>query len=351
MEARSILMVRLDNLGDVLLMTPAIHAVRETLPAARITLLASPVGAQVADLNPDLDDVIVYQAPWMDPWQRLPLDPDREMELISRLRDERFDAAIIFSSYRQSPLPAAYLCYLAGIPHRVAATTDGPGSLLTTRSRPPEGIVHEVERGLDLVGSVGMRTAETDLVLRPTEEARDEARLLVARYPRPAVVLHPGCSMPARTYPPDRFARVADGLIDRLGVTVFLTGVASERSLTGHIRARMRHQPVNLAGEISFATFCALIEAADVTVTNNTGPMHISAAVKTPVVNLFALTNYPEQWGPWHVPHRQLYRDVPCRICYERACPYSHDCLDVAPEEVVETVQSLLGETAMGGAA
>src|SRR5207253_7504030 len=89
--------------------------------------------------------------------------------------------------------------------------------------------------------------------------------------------------------------------------------------------------------------FCALVEAADLVITNNTGPMHVSAAVKTPVVALFALTNPPEQWGPWHVPHRQIYHDVPCRICYSRVCPYQHECLRlVSPQTVVEAAAELL---------
>jgi hypothetical protein len=97
------------------------------------------------------------------------------------------------------------------------------------------------------------------------------------------------------------------------------------------------------AGKLPFPEFCALIEAADLTITNNTGPMHISAALKTPVVALFALTNPPEQWGPWHVAHRQLYHDVSCRICYSRICPYGHECLRlVSPEMVVSAAGELI---------
>jgi ADP-heptose:LPS heptosyltransferase len=114
LAAKRILAIRLDNLGDVLVTTPAIRAIRQSVPDASITLLASGVGAQVGALNPDIDDVIVYPAPWMDPWRELPLDPDREQRMIALLRERHFDAAVIFSSFRQSPLPAAYLCYLAG---------------------------------------------------------------------------------------------------------------------------------------------------------------------------------------------------------------------------------------------
>jgi len=104
---RRILAVRLDNLGDVLVTTPAMHAIKESLPGAELTLLASPVGAQAGRLNPDIDHVMVYQAPWMDPWQQLPQDPAREQRIISDLEGRQFDGAIIFTSFRQSSLPAS----------------------------------------------------------------------------------------------------------------------------------------------------------------------------------------------------------------------------------------------------
>lgn len=358
LATRNVLLIRLDNLGDVLVTTPAFHAVHDSLPQARLTLLCSPVGAQVGRLNPDIDDVIVYEAPWMDPWQRLPLDSAREQAMISRIRDGRFDAAIIFTSFRQSALPAAYLCYLAGIPLRAAASIDGPGSLLTTRHKHPERMMHEVERGLDLVGALGMETDDRHLVLSVPDDARSEARRVIAETApvgSPVVVLHPGCSMPARTYPWEMYVDVADLLVDRLGATVVLTGAESERDLNERIRSRMRQEAVSLAGAATFPVLCALIEGADITITNNTGPMHIAAAVGTPVVALFALTNPPEQWGPWMVPHRQLYRDVPCRMCYSRICPFEHECLRlVTPDSVVDAAAELLVSTVdapvMGGA-
>jgi ADP-heptose:LPS heptosyltransferase len=358
-EARRVLAIRLDNLGDVLVTTPAIHAIKESLPGAELTLLASPVGAQAGRLNPDVDDVIVYQAPWMDPWHRLPRDPGREQQMIATIRQRGFDAAIIFTSFRQSPLPAAYLCYLADIPLRAAASIDGPGSLLTTRHKHPERMMHEVERGLDLVGALGMGTSARDLVLAVPEEAGAAVADLLRGYDvapareyrrRPLVVLHPGCSMPARTYPWEMFAAVVDLLVERLGATVALSGVEDERALVAqlreHVRPENRPATIPLAGALPFPQFCALIEAADLTVTNNTGPMHVSAALKTPVVALFALTNPPEQWGPWHVPHRQLFHDVSCRICYSRVCPYGHECLRlVTPETVLDAAAELLAES------
>jgi ADP-heptose:LPS heptosyltransferase len=348
--ARRILAVRLDNLGDVLVTTPAIHAIKRSLPDASITLLASPVGAQAGKLNPDIDEVVVYEAPWMDPWSRLPQDPEREQRMIAEIASRRFDGAVIFTSFRQSALPSAYLCYLAGIPLRLAASIDGPGSLLTTRHRHPERMMHEVERGLDLVGAIGFSTDEEDLVLAPPASTRQTASRLLegvrGRRTGPVVVVHPGCSMPARTYPWEMYVDVCDLLVERLDAVVLLTGTNGERELVAGVRERMRNEAVDLSGSLPFDVFCALIEAADLTVTNNTGPMHVSAAVKTPVVALFALTNPPEQWGPWRAPYRQLYHEVPCRLCYSRICPYAQECLTlVTPDMVVASARDLLVET------
>ena len=167
LSVKKVLAIRLDNLGDVLVTTPALHAIKTSLPGVELTLLASAVGAQVARLNPDIDDVIIYEAPWMDPWHKLPQDSQREQQMIAAIRERQFDGAIIFTSYHQSPLPAAYLCYLADIPLRVAASIDGPGSLLTTRHKHPERMMHEVERGLDLVGAIGLTTGDLDLDGKP----------------------------------------------------------------------------------------------------------------------------------------------------------------------------------------
>jgi lipopolysaccharide heptosyltransferase II len=356
-SGRQILAVRLDYLGDVLVTTPALHAIKASLPAAKLTLLTSPVGAQVARLNPDVDDVIVYEAPWMDPWHKLPQNSQREQQMIAKIRERHFDGAIIFTSYHQSSLPAAYLCYLADIPLRVAASIDGPGSLLTTRHKHPECMMHEVERGLDLVGAIGLATNNLDLILKVSDRARGNIFDLLSAHGidpcHPLVVVHPGCSMPARTYPWEMYARVIDLLIEHLGARVVVTGSDEEcelvEQLLGFVQEDNHRATLALAGKLSFPELCALIETADLTITNNTGPMHISAAVKTPVVVLFALTNPPEQWGPWRVPHRQLYHDVSCRICYNRICPYGHECLRlVTPEMVVDAASELLSETLPG---
>lgn len=349
-QARRILLVRLDSLGDVILMTPAFRAIKAGQPAASLTLLTSPVGAQIAGLDPDLDAVLTYASPLTDPWLEAPHDPARELRLVDTLRAGEFDGAIIFTSYRQSPLPAALLCYLAGIPLRLGATDDGAGSLLTTRHHWPQGLYHEVERGLNLVAAVGFRSPDSapDLVLRVPAAARRRVRERLAaaglQPSRPLIVVHPGCSMPARTYSWQRFAAVADLLVERLGAQVVLTGTAAEKPLVRRILAHARKPAWDWSGDGGLAELAGLIEIADLLISSNTGPAHVAAAVKTPVVVLFAWTNPPEQWRPWRVQQRLLNRPVPCRLCYQRICPREHECLDVSPVQVVEAAAALLAQ-------
>lgn len=350
-SVRRVLAVRLDNLGDVLLATPAFRAIKDSLPDAMLSLLASPVGASVGRLTPDIDDIIVYQAPWVDPWMKIPHDSQREQRMIALLKERRFDGAIIFTSYRQSALPAAYLCYLADIPLRVAGSIDGSGSMLTTRHKYPEQMMHEVERGLNLVGALGLTTEHSDLVLQIPVDAEVYVQEVlenigVSRH-HPLIVLHPGATMPSRMYPWDQYVTIADLLVAKLGAILLLTGVDEERELVGrihrHMRPDTRDAAHNLAGMLPFPAYCALVENADLIVTNHTGPMHIAAAIKTPAVILFAETHSPAQWGPWKSPHRLLSHEVPCRLCYSRICPYGHECLRlVAPSTVLDAVADLI---------
>ena len=166
-DAERILCVRLDALGDVLMTTPALRALKETRLGRRITLLTSPAGAEAAELIPSVDEVIVYAAPWMKATSPR-ADSRADHALIRRLHDARFDAAAIFTVYSQNPLPAAMLCTLAGIPLRLAHCRENPYQLLTHWVPDPEPehlLRHEVRRQLDLVRSVGYQIPDERMAL------------------------------------------------------------------------------------------------------------------------------------------------------------------------------------------
>src|SRR5919204_6855927 len=147
-DAENLLAVRMDNAGDVVMLGPALRAVKETSPRARLTLLASPAGALAAPLLPWVDDVIVWRAVWQDVGGRVPFAPAREQELIALLAARAFDGALIFTSFSQTPHVPGYVGYLAGIPLRAGDSREFGGGTLTTELRGTPDEVHQVERNL-----------------------------------------------------------------------------------------------------------------------------------------------------------------------------------------------------------
>jgi lipopolysaccharide heptosyltransferase II len=347
-QVENLLCIRLDTIGDVLMTTPAIRALKETHPNRRITLLTSSAGTATASLVPELDEVIVYDAPWLKATSsRIDSRPEYEMAL--RLRHLQFDAAVIFTVYSQSPLPSAFLCYLADIPLRLAHCHENPYQLLTHWVKDPEPekfVRHEVRRQLDLVATVGCLGVDERMSMRVPQPAscrvQDILQKLGIDQERPWVIIHPGATAPSRRYPPEGFASVARRLVLDMGIQVIFTGTEPERELVKGIQTAMSAPSHSLVGCLNLGEMAAIVAIAPVLIANNTGPVHIAAAVGTPVVDLYALTN--PQHTPWGVPHRVLFHDVPCKYCYKSICPEGHHhCLRlVTPESIVGAVCELL---------
>lgn len=347
--ARRILAIRLDNMGDVLMTTPALRALRGTQPDRHITLLTSRSGAAVAPFLPEVDEVIVHNAAG---W--LPSSADSaqaDLDTIATLRDGQFDAAVIFTVYSQNPLPAAMMCWLAGIPLRLAHCRENPYHLLTDWVRDPEPhelIRHEARRQLDLVAAVGCTARDERLSFQVPAADRTQAMSILRNAgidpTRPWIVIHPGATAASRRYPVEHFASVTETLLQAGEPQLVFTGDASEAALIDDIRSRLSQPVPSVAGELSLGELGAVISAATLLIANNTGPVHMAAALGTPVVDLYALTN--PQHGPWQVASRVLYHDVPCRFCYRSVCPQSHhQCLRLLdPARVAQAARELLAE-------
>jgi ADP-heptose:LPS heptosyltransferase len=345
--------VRLDNIGDVIALGPALRTLRAALPDARITLLASPAGSQVAPLLPEVDAVLTRSVVWQDAAGSLPPDPARELALVDDLRRGRFDAAFVFTSWSQSPWPPAYACYLAGIPIRVGESKEFGGSLLTHRVPSlPDG-EHVVDRNLHLLTSLGFRPAGHDLRLRlpPADATRARALLAGAGIDpdRPFAALAPGATCAARRYDPERFGRVAAALAARgLPVVVLASERERRRGLVEPVLApatTARLPIASLAGRTSLGELAAVIGRAAVVVCNDSAPMHIADALDRPLVALYSGTELESQWGPRKAPARLLRRPTPCAPCYRFDCPFAMECLDIPPEEVVDAATALLDRT------
>jgi ADP-heptose:LPS heptosyltransferase len=323
------LVARLDSEGDVLLAGPAIRAV--AAGAERVTLLCGPRGRQAAALLPGVNAVLVRRAEWIDPAPRPVARADVDA-LVDELAGLGLDEAIVLGSFHQSPLPLALLLRMAGVPRVGATSVDYPGSLLDVRHRIGDD-VHEVERSLDLVAAMGHRLAPGD-----------DGRLRVRRPGRAPlepgyVVVHPGASVPARAWAPERHAELV-GALTAEGRRVVVTGGPGEVALTARVAG---DAALELGGRTTLGELADVLAGADCVVVGNTGPAHLAAAVGTPVVSLYAPTVPAVRWRPWRVPHELLFLDVPCAGCRARACPVpGHPCLGgVAVEDVVAAIGRL----------
>jgi lipopolysaccharide heptosyltransferase II len=339
--------------------TPALAAIAESLPGARLTLLASPGGAALAPHLPMVEEAIAWRAPWVrhpgtDPSA---FGPDSR-RLVAELAARRFDAAVIFTTCTQSPLPAAFLCGLAGIGLRLAHCRENPYRLLTDWVPETDtiatGMRHEVRRQLDLVARIGCTIVDQRLRFRL--DAAAHANLAAAwqrigfEPRRRYVVVHPGASAASRRWPAERFGAAADVIALESGRAIVFCGAASEHPFIEQARRAMRGPSWSLGGEVDLGGLGALLAGADLLVANNSGPVHVACAVGTPVVDLYALTN--PQHTPWGVPARVLSHDVPCRHCLKSTCPQGHhDCLRgvAAPTAAQATLELLALEG--GGAA
>ncbi|WP_433222773.1 HAD-IIIA family hydrolase [Dactylosporangium sp. CS-047395] len=329
--AGTVLVVRPDSAGDVLVTGPAIRAVAAS--AARVVLLCGPRGRAAAEMLPGVDEVVEWRLPWIDP-EPDAVDPAAMTELVARLAAVGADEAVVFTSFHQSALPTALLLRMAGVARVSAISDDYPGALLDVRHRVPGG-VPEAERALSLAFAAGFPPPPGDdlrlRIVEPPPPVADEG---------PYVVVHPGASVPARAAPPQVYRAVVKALA-AAGHRVLVTGSAAEKELTAEVAGDFG---TDLGGATGLAGLASIVAGADCVVVGNTGPAHVAAAVGTPVVSLYAPTVPFGQWGPFRVPVVRLGdATAPCRDTRAALCPIGgHPCLaEVDPVAVVAAVELL----------
>jgi ADP-heptose:LPS heptosyltransferase len=344
--ARRILVVRPDNVGDVVLLTPALRALRARLdqvaPGARLELLASPAGAAVAAMIPELDGVLVASPSW----QQLTLEPDAaeaaERRLLDRIATGRYDVMLVFTSLSQSPWPAAHLGLLAGVGTRVVHSREFAGAVATHWVTPPPDTTHHVDRSLHLLAAIGVpdrgRTPSVAVPATAHAEAAD-----IAGEQRFALLV-PGASCPSRRYPAGRFGTAA-AMIAAAGLPVLVAGTAAEAGLVDEVVRAAGASQVRSLPAVGLPTFTALIARAAVALTNNSGGLHLADAVGTPVVATYAGTERLGDVAPRAVPSVLLQVPVPCSPCRQLTCPFHLECLDVAPARLARAALQLAEHT------
>ncbi|WP_255592238.1 lipopolysaccharide heptosyltransferase II [Thermosulfurimonas sp. F29] len=253
------------------------------------------------------------------------------------LRGRGFREALLLPN----SLSSALLVFLAGIPERMGFSTDGRRLLLTRAVNPPAESLHQRDYYVYLLEALGFSVPERSLTLSVPEAARRRAGELLSGLPGPLAVLAPGAAYgPAKRWPPDRFRKLAEELVRR-GWSVALVGGVNERDAAEGISAGLSRVH-NLCGRTDVATAAAVIERATVFVSNDSGLMHVAAALGRPQVAIFGSTD-PRATGPLNPRARVVWKGLPCSPCLRRTCSRGYPCLTtVSVEEVLQAVEEIV---------
>jgi heptosyltransferase-2 len=341
------ILIRATNwVGDAIMALPALHAARNRFPDAHIAILALPYVAQIYEGQGVADELIAY---------------DRKGEhsgfsgrekLAAALRAKRFDTALLL----QNAFDAAWLAWRAGIPSRIGYNRDGRGILLTKSipvPRPGEIPTHEKFYYLELLHHAGWLDALPadipEISLRVTAEQSQRAeyklRELGAHPKATRIAVGAGASYgSAKCWPPDRFAQALNQLQSERDAQVILFGTPAEAAVSAAIQSGLKIPALDLIGKTDIAELPALLSRCNAFLGNDSGAMHVAAAVGLPVVAVFGPTD-PLGTAPV-TPRSVLVQEKPyCSPCFLRRCPTDHRCMTaVKPEQVSSGLLRVLAE-------
>jgi ADP-heptose:LPS heptosyltransferase len=338
---REILVIRALQLGDLLCVVPALRALRNRFPHARVTLAGLPWARGFAARFPRYVDRFI-DFPGFPGLPERVCDVPGVVEFLRTVQARRFDLAL----------------QLHGDGHLLNAVTALSGARQFAGFYPEGGHCpdperffvwqkdeHEIVRYVRLMRELGIGDGDTDLEFSVDGEDRREWADIVERHgidDGRYVCVHPGAQLPSRRWHAERFAAVADRLAAD-GFQIVLTGTAREQSLTRRVATAMRHPPVDLTGVTSLGALAVLIERALLLVCNDTGVSHVAAAVRTPSVIVCCGSDF-KRWAPLdRERHRVLHYPVACRPCGYADCPVGHACADgVSAERVTAEAQRML---------
>jgi lipopolysaccharide heptosyltransferase II len=353
---RRILVLRMDLIGDLVLSLPVIRLLKKTYPEAEIDLLALPSSAKIIEHDPDIANVITYDPNiWRRPKALLQGKNWREARALRhRLQHRQYDLAVsVFGPW------AAILAVLSGAKRRVGfgkesyigfMTDSVPGAHWTTGDH-----LHEVDYCLKLAQAVGAKPEPNDRVptLFVTPQASMEAEQLLqqagVQFDKPIIACHVSSNNgQSKRWPIPYWAKLIDQLIHEDGTNVILTGASGDLPLIETIQQRTHEQPINLAGKTSLAQLAAILKRADLAITGDSGPMHIAAAVGTPLIAIHGPTN-PAMSGPISPKATVLHSDIWCSPCYTaKGGPadcrfFTTQCMkDITPEQVLRVIHDKL---------
>jgi len=337
------ILVRAPNwVGDVVMALPAFDALRRNFPQSHIAVLARPWVAALFESRPGIDEVIPYSR-----GQGFFKDLGERIRVIRLIRNRGFDLALLF----QNAFEAALLAFLGGVPVRVGYNTDGRRRLLSHAVIRNRDILkeHQVEYYLAILRAMGWEAPAANPSLHVGEkEARTVRGMLSSQGIGEGdflVGLSPGAIFgPAKRWPVERFAAIADRSIERWGAGVVLLGSEKDGTTCRALSRAMNHEAVNFCGKTSLGEAMALIERCGFFLSNDSGLMHVAAALGVPTVAIFGSTN-PVATGPKGKWTRIVRHDLDCSPCLKPECRDGYPCLlSIEPDEVWDAMEKLRGE-------
>ena len=330
------------GLGEALLNIPAIRALKQNFNSS-IVVLVNPVVRELFAGSPEIDQILTFDE---DKWNKSIF---MRLKLLLQVRKMKFDLVVIFNPTKRFHI----LSYLAGIPRRLGYARKW-SFLLTHKMEDKKflGQKHEVEYNLDLVRSIGADTDEKDISITVKKEDIRFVEDLLLKYAIAAqdliIAIHPHSSNPAKSWPKENFASVADELYSRFTAKVAIIGAVQEKNAVINLISLTKYPPINLSGKLTLKQLAAFFQRCALLISNDSGPVHIATAMGTPTVVIFGRNIpgvSPERWGPWGNGHIVLHKDAGCNPCLDRECPYNFKCLtSISPEEVLKAVERQLRE-------
>jgi predicted lipopolysaccharide heptosyltransferase III len=308
---RHILIIKLRYIGDVLLATPTLRAIKAARPDFNVTMMVNRGSEDVLFGNPDLDEVLVLDKGSLA----------AQWRLIVGLRRRRFDTVIDLTDGDRS----AFLSWISGAPVRIGFNDEHRwrGRCYTEVVRPAADIRHRIDRDLDALKPMGIQAGSKDpqLWLTPEEENSGDQLLdqLGVQRSQSIVILQPGARYWFKAWPPERFAELADRLMSQNGCQVLIGGSDQDIDLSQQIRQMAKSRPIIMAGRTTIKQFAAIAKKSALFIGSDSGAMHIASAVGTPLVALFGPSN-PAEWGPRGGPADVIYMGLDCRVCFHPTC-------------------------------
>jgi len=333
-----ILIVNVNWVGDVLFSTPLIRAVREKFPDAYIACMVAPRCKEILELNPRLNEVIIYDEGGAHK------GPFGKLRLIFYLRSKRFDTAILL----HRSMTRALIAFLAGIPKRIGYYTRKQRYLLTEAVDIPSEEMHRADFFLNLGRSLGVSVKDRDYEFFISDKDRESARnILAAEGIMPGdktVAINPGGNWDPKRWPKENFALLADKIAEKFNARIIITGAKKDTGLAGAISSKMGQRPAITCGKTSLRELAAIFERAGLVISNDSGPLHIAVSMGARAVALFGPTS-PCITGPLGKGAFVVLRgDVGCEIpCYDLSCG-DHRCMNaITVEGALEAAGKLLG--------